>query len=52
MEVSKILAAYDAMPAAGPRREAGEVLSEAAAAPPREDGAAPAATPRRSPARA
>ena len=39
MEVSKILAEYDAMLAAGRRREAGEFLSEAADAAAREDDA-------------
>lgn len=40
MEVSKILAEYDAMLAAGRRREAGEFLSEAADVASREDDAA------------
>ena len=35
MEVSKILAEYDAMLAAGRRREAGEFLSEARNRPPK-----------------
>ena len=39
MEVSKILAEYDAMLAAGRRREAGEFLSEAADIAAREDDA-------------
>ena len=40
MEVSKILAEYDAMLAAGRRREAGEFLSEAADVAASEDDAA------------